>query len=105
MRHNILCAALLALTLANSAGAAEAAPAVNFDNLLTSTHPQATSTDRHSNVTPTWQNPGDSGLQKFASLDDWDGTEITSKFVSWTLTEDGKALPLKHKTPDRVGRS
>ena len=106
MSNNILCAALLALALSNSVGAAEAAPAVNLDNLLASTHPQAAWSDRHSNITLTWQNPGDCGLQMFTSLVGWAGTEITPQLLSWTLTEDGKALPIKLKTrnyrPDMV---
>ncbi len=95
-----------ALILPCAARADEATAATHLDNLVPYTQPMAAWSDRFSNITLTWQDPAAGGLQRFASLVGWAGTEITPQLLSWTLTEEGKPLPLKHNSrnfrPDKV---
>ena len=103
----ILISGVMALVvLPCTAKATEATAAVNLDNLVPYTQPMAAWSDRYSNITLTWQNPAACGLQRFASLVGWYGTEITPKLLSWTLAEEGKTLPLALKSrnfrPDKV---
>ena len=94
------------VALPSTLRASEATAAVDLDNLVPYTQPKAAWSDRHSNVTLTWQDPAACGLQRFASLVGWAGTEICPKLLSWTLAEEGKALPLAVKSrnfrPDKV---
>lgn len=92
--------------LPGAARAAGATAAVNLDNLVPYTQPMAAWSDRYSNITLTWQNPAACGLQRFASLVGWAGTEISPTLLSWTLAEEGKVLPLavdsRNFRPDKV---
>ena len=97
----------LALLLLSSLACADGATArVKLDNLVPYTNPMAGWSDRHSNVVLTWQQEREPGLQRLLSLVGWAGTEITTKFLSWNLAEDGKPLALKFKSlnfrPDKV---
>jgi len=108
MRNTIHSAiAIVALGILHCAARpAEGTPAVNLDNLVPYTHPMAAWSDRHSNITLTWQNPDACGIRRFASLVGWAGTEITPQLLSWTLAEEGKTLLLTLKSrnfrPDKV---
>ena len=106
MSKILLNAVLALVVLPCAARAAETTAAVNLDNLVPYTQPAAAWSDRYSNVTLTWQNPALCGPQRFASLVGSGGTEICPRLLSWTLAEEGKALPLavtsRNFRPDKV---
>lgn len=79
---------------------------VDLDNLVPYTHPSAAWSDRHSDIAISWPDAQTPGLQRLESVVGWGGAQITDRLLSWTITENGKTLPLAFSSrlyrPDKV---
>ena len=77
-----------------------------LDHLVPYTHPSAAWSDRHSYIALTWERPGETGLQRCEALIGWGGTKITDRLLTWTISENGAALPItlveRNFRPDQV---
>ncbi len=82
---------------------------VNLDDLVPYTRPPAAWSDRHSDIAITWTSTNDTGIQRLESVVGWGSTKITDNLLSWTVSEEGRKLPLKLKQrnyrPDKVVES
>ncbi len=87
-------------------GGASWADRVNLDNLIPYTYPTAAWSDHYSDIAFTWEKPEEPGIQRLDSVVGWGGTQITDKFLSWKLSENGQVLPFRLKQrnfrPDQV---
>jgi len=82
---------------------------VNLDDLVPYTRPPAAWSDRHSDIAVTWTRPDDRGIQRLDAVVGWGSTKITDNLLSWTVSEEGRDLPLKLKhrnyRPDKIVES
>ncbi len=121
MRHLLKYAAVLIISFAGVISNAEShsqqssstptekrswADSVNLDDLVPYTQPSAAWSDRYSDVAITWTKPEELGIQRLEAVVGWGGVKITDHLLSWTVSEDGRALALrlKHRNfrPDKV---
>ena len=104
-------AALLVLALAliapgRFALADESTARVNLDNLVPYTNAAAAWSDRHSNLALSWPRSSEPGMQSLVSVVGWGAPQITERFLSWNLVEDGRPAALRlisrNFRPDKV---
>lgn len=79
---------------------------VKLDQLVPYTHPSAAWSDRHSGIAVFWTRETETGLQSLQSMIGWGGNKITDTLLKWSLTEEGRELPLTLKSrnyrPDKI---
>lgn len=109
LRHRdaLLAFGMIVSAISSPAPAAETwADRLNVDNLVPYEVGPAAWSDEYSNINLSWKHPKKSGLQQLVVLTGFWGEVPTDSLLEWTLTEDGKPLPLQFKSrtyrPDHV---